>query len=307
MDTNVWTSESVINAIMQGNPNLEILLSNYFNTFIHRLKDYEIHIQGIKAIEQLYQMVLEGIESLSELRKEFVSVIEIFAASNHPCLIKYLPSFFEDLLNSYEKQGINLLTGTNIAALRNDHYRFFNQALFISITDVLLEYRCFDTLQTILKMRFKVFYKSYGTVHEVNFIRFCAYNYTLNEFLNTESPKRISKTADYIRKYSSQDDFDRLVKADIFLYYTSLWYHSNDIFATSWLPELSVYNDSPQILPYMVSKSYFDKAKILFGVNTIEEYKNLLDTTIDTLERSGLYRVPSLKIGLLYDTVASID
>ena len=307
MDTNVWTSNTVINAITNGNPNLEMVLGNYFKGFIVRVMDSEIHVQGMKAIEQLYQKVLEGIESLEVLRKEFLNVVETFAVSNHPLLKSLLPAFFEKLLNTYDEKGINLFTGTNADVLRNDHFRFFNQFLFISITKVLLENQCFETLQTVLHARFKVYCKSYGVVREVNFIRYYGYNYTLNEFLNTESPKRISKTADYIRKFSSQSDFVNLIKTDILLYYTSLWHHSDDFFDTNWFPELSVYNHESQILPYLVSKAYFEKAKVLFDVKTIDQYRALLDVTQDTLERSGLYRVPTLKTGLLYDTVGSMD
>ena len=57
----------------------------------------------------------------------------------------------------------------------------------------------------------------------------------------------------------------------------------------------------------MVSKSYFEKAKVLFGVNDISEYKSLLDVTEDLLQRGGVYRVPTLKVGLLYDEVGSIE
>lgn len=307
MNTSVWTAKNVLNAITQGNPNLEIVVSNYFKVYIVRILDYDIHVQGISSIEQLYQKILEGIEKLEDLRKEFLSVIEIFATSNDSLLTKYLPSFFENLLNAYEEQGINLLTGTSADVLRNDHYRFFNQFLFISIVEKLLENKCFDTLKSILYARFKVYNRQYGMIRDVNFKRYREYNYTLNEFLNTESNKRLSVTADYIRKYSTPAYFERLIKADILLYYISLWHQTDDIFDTNWYPELSVYNHQPQILPFMVSMSYFEKAKVIFGVNTIEEYKQLLSETADTLERSGVYRVPSLKTGLLYDTVGSTE
>ena len=137
MDTNVWTSNTVINAITNGNPNLEMVLGNYFKGFIVRIMDSEIHVQGMKAIDELYQKVLEGIESLEVLRKEFLNVVETFAVSNHPLLKSLLPAFFEKLLNTYEEKGINLFTGTNADVLRNDHFRFFNQFLFIDRKSVV--------------------------------------------------------------------------------------------------------------------------------------------------------------------------
>lgn len=305
MNTKTWTAEAVESAVIQGNPNLEMVLGNYFKAFIVRLGEYDINLQGVNSTEFLNEKVLEGIGKLEEMRKEFVSVVEMFAPSNNPILSRYLPSFFEDLLVFYEERGVNLYTGTGADVLRNDHYRFFNQFLYISLTSLLLENRCFEALSALLHAKYKIYDKSYGTLRDVNFIRFRAYNYTLNQFLNKTTPKRVSVTADYIRNFSSSTDFDKFVRADILLYYMSLWNHVDSIFDSAWFPELSVYNRDMQILPHMVSKKYFEKAKVLFSVNTVAEYKKLLETTTDKLDRQGLYRVPQLQAGLLHDTVGS--
>ena len=137
-------------------------------------------------------------------------------------------------------------------------------------------------------------------------MRFREYNYTLNEFLNTSQPKRISVTADYVAKYS-EEGFDKLVRADILLYYISLWNSSGDMLDPYWWPELSVYNRDTFILPNLTSKGYFNEAKVLFGVNTVGHYRDLLDNTEDCLQRGGLYRVPHLKDGLMYDSAGSLE
>lgn len=119
--------------------------------------------------------------------------------------------------------------------------------------------------------------------------------------------QRVSVVADYIKQYSAPAEFEKLIRADILLYYISLWHHTDDVLDAYWWPELSVYNQNQDILPYMVSKKYFEKAKVLFGVNTIDEYKRLLTTTPDVLERNGLFRVPKLPIGLEHDIVGSVE
>lgn len=53
-----------------------------------------------------------------------------------------------------------------------------------------------------------------------------------------------------------------------------------------------------------MSKKYFDAAKVLFGVDTVKQFKDLLDNTDDSMQHKGLYRVPQLKDGLMYNTVA---
>ncbi len=307
MDKNVWTAEAVQNAVLQDSKNLEIVFSNYLKSFIGQLTVYDISLQGISSIDQLHKKVVDGIELLEPKRKEILSVVEMFAVSKHLFLKKYLPSFFEKLLNFYEEQGVNLYTGTSADVLRNDHYRYFNQSLFISLTALLLENHCFEALADILHTKYLVFYKSYGMVRDVNFMRFREYNYTLNEFLNTGSSKRLSVTADNIYKYAGGASFGKLVKADILLYYMSLWNSSSEMLDPYWYPELSVYNRERYILPNLVSRKYFDEAKVLFGVENVEQFKKLLDQTKDPLERGGIYRVPQLRDGLMYSSVGSVE
>ena len=307
MDKNVWTAEAVQNAVLQDSKNLEIVFSNYLKAFIGQLAEYDISLQGINSIDQLHQKVVDGIELLEPKRKEFLSVEEMFAGSKHPFLKQYLPSFFAKLLNFYEEQGVTLYTGTGADVLRNDHYRFFNQFLFISLTATLIENRCFEAMASILHTKYLVFYKSVGMVREVNFMRFREYNYTLNEFLNTGSPKRISVTADNIYKYAGGASFVKLVKADILLYYMSLWNPSSEMLDPYWYPELSVYNRERYVLPNLVSKKYFEEAKVLFGIENIDQFKLLLDKTADPLERGGIYRVPLLKDGMMYSSVGSVE
>lgn len=307
MDKNVWSAEAVQNAVLQDSKNLEIVFSNYLKSFIGQLAEYDISLQGINSIDQLHKKVVEGIELLEPQRKEILSVVEMFAASRHPFLKRYLPGFFERLLNFYEEQGVTLYTGTGADVLRNDHYRFFNQFLFISLTALLLENRCFEALASILHLKFLVFYKSYGIAREVNYMRFREYNYTLNVFMNTGSPKRLSVTADYIYKYTGGASFGKLVKADILLYYMSLWNPSSEMLDPYWYPELSVYNRERYVLPNLVSKKYFEEAKVLFGVETVEKFKQLLDNTADPLEREGIYRVPLLRDGMMYNGVGNAE
>lgn len=308
MNVNVWTADAVSNAILNGNSNLEMVFGNYLKAFIARLGQYDIRLEDTSSVDQLNQKVLEGITQLEELRRELISVIEMFATSNHSALARFLPDFFQKLFDFYEEMGIYLYASTTPDALKNDHYRFFNQFLFISLTALLINNQCFGALAAVLHAKFKVYNRTYQSIQDVNFVRLRGYNYMLNQYLNTGTQKRVSVTADYIRGFSTPDDFDKMIKADILLYYMSLWYHTKDnIFDTSWIPELSVYNRDVMVLPLLVSKSYFEKAKVLFEVKTVEEFKKLLDDTNDSLDCMGVYRIPKLNDGLVYNKVGSMD
>lgn len=306
MDKDIWTYEDVRTAIIQGNPHLEIILSKYLKSLGPRICQCEIAIENVTTIDELNQKVLAGIEQLEVFRKELLSVVDLFAPSRHPLLSVYLPRFFADLLNQYEQQGINLYTDNTVESLRNDHFRFFNQLLMVSLASLLVENKCFDALYRVVHNKYVVQYRSYnGMSNGVSFIRFRSYNYTLNENLNTTTPRRISVTADKALLLTGKGEFMKIVRADILLYYLSLWNHTGDIIDRYWNPEYSVYNRYSEILPQLVSRGYFEESKVLFGVSSIDEFRHKLDATEDILERNGLYRVPSIKVGLMYDKVGS--
>ena len=48
---NVWTAETVVTAVTQGNPNLEVVVSNYFKAFIERLAYFQVNLQSVSTAE----------------------------------------------------------------------------------------------------------------------------------------------------------------------------------------------------------------------------------------------------------------
>ena len=45
----------------------------------------------------------------------------------------------------------------------------------------------------------------------------------------------------------------------------------------------------------------------VFEVKTVDEFKKLLDNTNDSLDRMGVYKIPRLNDGLVYNKVGSMD
>ena len=99
------------------------------------------------------------------------------------------------------------------------------------------------------------------------------------------------------------------MKADILLYYLSEIFPQENIFSNIWFPTLAVYNRNTDILPMLVSKRYFEKVKYLFGVNNLNEYKQLISKTKDEpLNRFQTGQaVASIKTALLHDKIAIYD
>lgn len=100
--------------------------------------------------------------------------------------------------------------------------------------------------------------------------------------------------------------FEEMVEADILLYYLLLVYTKAEEVYDMWYPELSIYNFSFTILPKLVSNRYFEKAKILFGVDGKESFNTLDKGLKDNLQRDGYHHIPSVQQGLGLDKICSI-
>ena len=79
------------------------------------------------------------------------------------------------------------------------------------------------------------------------------------------------------------------------------------MFDMHWYPDCSIYNGGVEVLPKLASKRFFEKAKVLFGVNTVDEYKALVSSLNDpNYSYDGYHMIPSIPKALSQDMVASI-
>lgn len=301
--------ESIKKGIAEGNPHLDMLIGHYVDSFFDGLLSYKIDYHSLPQDQSFVKEVVKGIEEIEPLKDDFIAFVKVIIKSKTYCNSDLFINFFERLLQFYNDNDINLYTGNDIMSYSCDNYRFFNQDLFISLIATLVESQRFDVLSGILSARFIVTSnRRFGTADSVNYIRFREYNYTLNEYVNETYPnKRYSVTADFIKKYAKMP-FENLIKADILLFYLSVLYPGDNFLDRFWYPELAAYNQQLQVLPKLISKRYFDSCKCLFGVDTIEDYKKLLLDLNDAIHQhgTGVYGVPNIKEGLLYNTVATV-
>lgn len=147
-----------------------------------------------------------------------------------------------------------------------------------------------------------------NAVDEVSFMRFQSFNYTLNLYKKQRfNLDIVSIQADYVKSNATYLRFDSLVKTDLLLYYLSLVYPSESMFEMHWYPDCSIYNGSVEVLPKLASSRFFEKAKALFGVKTVDEYKVLVSSLKDPdFNYDGYHMIPSIPKALSLDTVSSI-
>ena len=143
---------------------------------------------------------------------------------------------------------------------------------------------------------------------EVSFMRFRTYNYTLNKYKNDRRQlRRVSVVADMMKTNAVKVRFEEMVRTDLLLYYLSLLYPSKDMFERYWYPELSAYNQQFVILPKLASTRYFDKAKVMFGVENIEQFKNLVSSIKEPELHDGYHNIPNAVKGLSFEEVGTIS
>ena len=147
---------------------------------------------------------------------------------------------------------------------------------------------------------------------ELSFTEFRQYVSTLNEHRNKKyNMNRVSVTADTIKQRATDKiKFEKLVEADILLYYISLLFPHKNSFFYNWFPETSCYRSyRPAILAKSISERYFNKIKILFGVTNKQELVARVDEIIknneDNIQR-GYYNIPNIKAGLRIDDIGKM-
>lgn len=298
--------KGIKNAIIAGKPCTGMLIRDYLDSFLDSLKNYKIDYRTLtdKTFIDIIEKSIDGMIPLLNDYLEFV--LSIVGTS---FLTKELLSdFFEQMLQTYEDNEISLYEGSYLDSLCYDNYRFFNYMLFLSVITLLLSKEQFDIVHELVSHHFCVVCKGgMRSVQEVSFIRFRTYNYTLNQYKNDrQSLNRVSLVADLMKAKTALVRFEDMVRADILLYYLSLIYPGKDQFERDWYPELSAYNRQFSILPKLASLRFFNKAKVMFNVNSVDEFKERVSSIKEPKVRDGLHNIPHIISGLSVDLVGSI-
>ncbi len=299
---------AVRKSIMKAETNTAILIGDYLKTFLDALKEYKIDYRTLDKED--FISVIEGkIESMQALKHDFVDFL-LSICSSKECTGMLFIDFFERWLQLYEDEGISLYEDNSIQGVANDHYRFFNYDVFLSFAAIMLDNARFDILHDVVTTHFYVERKGYRaeSIEHFRFLAFRKYNYTLDQYKNERyNLRRVSITADLVNKYSKRLNMESLARTDILLYYLSNIFPTTSFLERIWFPTTACYNRKTEILPKLLSMRYFEQIKVLFGVNTPEEFKQLLDNTKEEQMQVEYYIVPKIKCGLLYDKVCTMD
>lgn len=294
---------AINNALLNNSRNTLSLINDYLKSFLDSLLQYKIDYQSLSDTNFI-DIIEQKINEMIPLKDDFIDFLFTIIDTEY-CTSDLLISFFEKILSFYEEHEINLDTANYLAAMANDNYRYFNQDLFTSLATILFTSEKYNIFSDIVKGSFLVASSYHGRETIVySFSRFRQYNYTLDEYKNNrQSLNKISIVGEEIKKHSGRIKFSDMVQVDLLLYYLSLM--QQDKHDYGWYPSLNCYNQKNEVLPQLMSRRHFAKLKVLFGVNSEIELKNMIDNVKH--ERHSRYEmyIPDIKMGLCYDKICS--
>lgn len=298
--------KGIKNAIMTANPNMNLLIRDYLDVFLSSLLSYKIDYHTLND-SNFIDVIEKSIVEMIPLKNDFMDFVLAVVGTQY--LSKELLSdFFERMLQFYADNEINLYVANSLDCVCFDNYRYFNYDLFLSVVTLLLAKEQFEMVHELVSHHFCIVEElRMSSPQEMSFIRFRSYNYTLNQYKNNRRRlNRVSVVADMMKQNAVKVRFDDMVRTDLLLYYLSLIYPSKDRVEQYWYPELSAYNQQFFVLPKLASLRYFNKAKVMFGVSSVEQYKNLV-SSIKEPNRNDIYRnIPSAIKGLSVEDVGTI-
>jgi len=276
---------TIKNALLNEKKNTSLYIQNYLDTFIGSLQQFVINLEDINQ-NNFDEAVLKSIEELKSLRDDFVNFIDTYLSFSLDFDGDKIHAFFEHLLGFLMNLDEYNYPNHTIQYLKSDNFRFFYYELFLTFSAIMIKKERFDGLAYIIQTPFIIDNKGTNKIDQFTFSEFRQYVYTLNEYRNKKyALNKVSITADMIKQRASDNfDFNALKNADVLLYYLSLLFPNTKVsYGGYWFPETSCYrNWSLKLLPKTVSERYFNRVKVLFGIDNKEQLIERVNTIISS-------------------------
>jgi hypothetical protein len=299
---------SLKSAIEKESKRTVAIVEEYIDTFFDSLPDFKISVESSYNAQKLVEVVEEAIDRIQVLKNDFISFLTTIVKTEY-CNSELFQDFFERLLQFYEDNDIQLLDGSDLQSYLNDNFRFFNYEVFLSFVTIMINNGRYDVVSDVTRYNFCIISKyRYTSAEARTFRRFQSYIGTLNRVKHDiTNSLRISIAADTVKQYTTVLKFEDLVTTDILLYYISLVFPGSGYLDSYWYPDLSVYNRYMELYPRLVSKRFFEKFKCLFNAEDDAAFKNLISSVQEPNIRDGYHRIPPIKQGLCFETVATMN
>ncbi len=255
----------------------------YCNSFVSNLERFRL----LKPDGEFDDALIENIEEFLPYRNEAVQLF-VTVAQYAPTteFIQRIHRMFESLIPFMENPA-DISRGNDWDF---DNFRFLIHELFLYALSVLLKHDRFDQANCLLEERYYLPGNSdYGRDVMVNFVVFRKHMMSLEQRNKRLGLSRLSVRADLLKERCNGTgiDFRYLMQADFVAFMRA------EVAAASehdrWWPETLVYlghfGGPLEIFARSVSKSYFDKMKILLAIDAAAALEPLLRSYQDGSRR----------------------
>lgn len=271
-----------ISAIKENKSFASATLNEYLITFSTNLEKFRITEKDGEFDKKL----IENIEKFIPYRNEIVSLFVKLA--------QYMPTeenlvnihrFFETLIPYMSRSG-NFVSHSDIDF---DNFKFIVHELFLCLVAIFIKHEKFSEVDMLLTREYYV-----GDQLNHNNDTMTGYDVFDNDIRSLEYRRtnQLSLHADMLKQRSESSglEFRYLMQADFVLFMRDVIQHANEHIC--WFPNTLIYLDfghrAFEIFARSSSKSYFDKAKCILGIEQLSDIRELMESY-----RSGERRVPS--------------
>ncbi|MEO7922973.1 MAG: SEFIR domain-containing protein [Chitinophagaceae bacterium] len=254
-------------------------LEDYFNS----LKDFSITFTNRNDLE-VGKEVIDNLNQYSQLRNDYIAFLDKISKTELQFDVEILIKLFEKL--PVYKRPLN--DRSSWSNYEFDNFRFIIHELFLYTIAIPLKNENYKLVEELLysgyiikdkyeikkePSRFDVFYN-----HVEIFDAYYKQIYSKNFY---------SPMADFIIKRIPEDfNQDQLIEADLLCHYIG---RLNNL---RWFPITYVYNTRGnfELFDRLISLRHFEKVKVLFNVQTVEELKEVLKKYKETDKDSHGWR-----------------
>ncbi|MEQ9441388.1 MAG: toll/interleukin-1 receptor domain-containing protein [Cyclobacteriaceae bacterium] len=271
------------NQIVKNPERVDTLMRDFLNEFTENLKGFSVTFNSRDQIE-IGKLICENLNQYTPLRDDFIKFFDILTKSKLEYDIDILIKFMEEL-------PLFLSPLDNRSSWSNfefDNFKIIIHELLIYLVAVSLKNENYEFVEEVL-------YSSYFTKDKYNhnneakrFDVFYDHTDIIKPYYNqTHSQNFFSATADFVVKRIPDFISKRiLVQADL------LCYHISELNDLRWFPMTYIYDTSGrhELFYRLESKRHFEKVKVLFDVETIDELEEKLNK-LEEKDKDKSYRV----------------
>ena len=220
------------------------------------------------------ETIFNKIDEMKVIRDEFLYFIESIIKSQRDNEVSEMIVEFFEKIYSYSEYKYDGSYNPVVC----DHFKFIIWELFIWINTILFKYKKYGVIRDITKTKYYIDTKFGNNYNESAFESFYFYCESLERRNMRLSLRRISLQADIFKErsvYKGKTFLREIIETDIILSYIALANRKE------WFPQSYIYFErfsSIKLLQKMERKAHFDNIKILFGVNNLDEFKDLVNS-----------------------------